>query len=287
MSRLVFGFMWLLRLLPMGAIAATGNAVGAVLFWLIPERRKVTRINLEKCFPQMPKPERERLARASFRAFARSLLEHGILWWSRPGRLRRLVRVEGLEHLEAHAGRPVILLAPHFVGLDAGGLRLAMDRTMASMSSRQKDPVFDRLLFRGRTRFGGELMTRQDSMRKTVRAIRSGTPFYYLPDMDLGRARAVFVPFFGVPAATVTGLSDLARLTGAAIVPCVTRMLPGGAGYVVRLWPAWRDFPGADAAADARRMLAFIEARVLETPEQYFWLHKRFKTRPEGEARFY
>ena len=287
MSRLVFGFMWLLRLLPMGAIAATGNAVGAMLFWLIPERRKVTRINLQKCFPRMPEPERERLARASFRAFARSFLEHGILWWSRPDRLRRLVRVEGLEHLEAHAGRPVILLAPHFVGLDAGGLRLAMDRTMASMSSRQKDPVFDRLLYRGRTRFGGELMTRQDSMRKTVRAIRSGAPFYYLPDMDLGRSRAVFVPFFGVPAATVTGLSDLARLTGAAIVPCVTRMLPGGEGYVARLYPAWRDFPGGDPAADARRMLAFIEERVLEMPEQYFWLHKRFKTRPEGEARFY
>lgn len=286
MSRLVFAFMWLVRLLPKGAIALTGNVVGAMLFWLIPERRRVARINLEKCFPQLPRKERERLARAHFRAFCRSFIEHGILWWSRPSRLRRLVKVEGLEHLEAQAGRPVILLAPHFVGLDAGGLRLAMDRTMASMSSRQKDPVFDRLLYRGRTRFGGELMSRQDSMRKTVRAIRSGVPFYYLPDMDLGRSRAVFVPFFGVPASTVTGLSDLARLTGAAVVPCVTRMLRGG-GYVVRLWPAWRDFPGADAAADARRMLAFIEERVLEMPEQYLWLHKRFKTRPEGEARFY
>jgi KDO2-lipid IV(A) lauroyltransferase len=181
----------------------------------------------------------------------------------------------------------VIILAPHFVGLDAGGIRLAMDRAMASMYSRQKDPVFDRLLYEKRLRFGGHLFARRDELRQAVRAIRAGTPFYYLPDMDLGRSSAVFVPFFGVPAATVTGLSDLARLAGAAVVPCVTRMLPGGGGYVARLYPPWPDFPSGNAAADARRMLAFIEERVLEMPEQYFWLHKRFKTRPEGEARFY
>ncbi len=287
MTRVVFALMWLVRLLPMRAIAAIGNALGWALFWLIPERRKVTRINLEKCFPQMPAEERERLARASFRAFCRSFVERSLLWWSSKERLRRLVRVEGAEHLDSLAGKPVIILAPHFVGLDHGGIRLAMDRNLASMYSHQKDPVFDRLLYEKRLRFGGKLFSRQDGLRKTVRAIRSGVPYYYLPDMDLGRSSAVFVPFFGVPAATVTGLSDLARLAGAAVVPCVTRMLPGGNGYVARLYPPWRDFPSGDAAADARRMLAFIEERVLEMPEQYFWLHKRFKTRPEGEARFY
>lgn len=287
MTRVVFALMWLVRLLPMRAIAAVGNALGTVLFWLIPERRAVTRINLEKCFPQMPAPERERLARASFRAFCRSFVERGLLWWSSEARLRRLIRVEGAEHLEAHAGHPVIILAPHFVGLDAGGIRLAMDRKLASMYARQKDPVFDRLLYEKRLRFGGQLFARRDELRKAVRAIRSGVPFYYLPDMDLGRSGSVFVPFFGVAASTVTALSDLARLAHAAVVPCVTRMLPGGRGYVARLYPAWPDFPSGDAAADARRMLAFIEERVLEMPEQYFWLHKRFKTRPAGEARFY
>jgi KDO2-lipid IV(A) lauroyltransferase len=286
-TRVLFALMWLVRLLPMRAIAAVGNALGTVLFWLIPERRAVTRINLEKCFPQMPAPERERLARASFRAFCRSFVERGLLWWSSEARLRRLIRVEGAEHLEAHAGRPVIILAPHFVGLDAGGIRLAMDRKLASMYARQKDPVFDRLLYEKRLRFGGQLFARRDELRKAVRAIRSGVPFYYLPDMDLGRSGSVFVPFFGVAASTVTALSELARLARAAVVPCVTRMLPGGGGYVARLYPAWPDFPSGDAAADARRMLAFIEERVLEMPEQYFWLHKRFKTRPAGEARFY
>jgi Kdo2-lipid IVA lauroyltransferase/acyltransferase len=286
-TRVVFALMWLARLLPLAAMAALGNAVGAALFWLIPERRRVTRINLEKCFPGMAPAARERLARASFRAFCRSFVERALLWWSSEARLRRLIRVEGEEHLAALAGRPVIVLAPHFAAVEHGGTRLALDRTMASMYAHQKDPVFDRLLFEKRRRFGGELFARQDSLRKVVRAVRTGAPFYYLPDMDLGRSSAVFVPFFGVPAATVTGLSDLARLAGAAVVPCVTRMLPGGGGYVARLYPAWQDFPSGDDAADARRMLAFIEERVREMPEQYLWMHKRFKTRPEGEPRFY
>jgi KDO2-lipid IV(A) lauroyltransferase len=129
-------------------------------------------------------------------------------------------------------------------------------------------------------------VSRQQGLRKVLRWIQSGIPFYYLPDLDFGRKGTIFVPFFGVPAATATGLAAIARSTGAAVVPCVTRMLPGG-GYVAQFYPAWRDYPTGDQAADARRMMAFIEERVLEMPEQYHWLHKRFKTRPEGEARFY
>ncbi|HYT47173.1 MAG TPA: lysophospholipid acyltransferase family protein, partial [Burkholderiales bacterium] len=145
----------------------------------------------------------------------------------------------------------------------------------------------DAVIYRGRTRFGGNVFPRQAGLRPALRAIKSGAIYYYLPDMDLRPKRQLFVPFFGVPAATVTGLSYIARLTGAAIVPCVTRMLPGGRGYVVRLYPAWNDFPSGDDAADARRMVAFIEERVREMPEQYLWMHKRFKSRPQGEAEFY
>ncbi|HXM82892.1 MAG TPA: lipid A biosynthesis acyltransferase [Burkholderiales bacterium] len=287
MSRLVFAFMWLVHFLPLRITAAIGNALGAILYWLIPERRRVTRINLEKCFPQMPPRSRERLARAHIRVFCRSFIERGILWWAPRERIKRMVRIDGLEHLHAVAGRPVILLTPHFVGLEAPLFRISMDYPVASMYSRQKDPLFDRLMYTGRTRFGARLFSRQASVRESLRAIDAGLLYYYLPDLDFGRTRAVFVPFFGVPAATVTGLSYIARWTGASVVPCVTRMLPGGEGYVARLYPAWSDFPSGDEAADARRLMAFIEERVLEMPEQYFWLHKRFKTRPEGEARFY
>jgi KDO2-lipid IV(A) lauroyltransferase len=278
--------MWLLHFLPLRALAAVGNGIGAALFWLIPERRKVVRVNLALCFPQRSAEERERLARAHFRAFGRSFIEHALLWWLPPERLRELVRVEGIENLEAPGSRPVILLAPHFVGLDAGGLRLSMDRLVGSMYSRQKDAVFDALLYEGRSRFGAKLFSRQDGFRKTLRAIQSGMPFYYLPDLDFGQRSSVFVPFFGVPAATVTGLAFIARVAGAAVVPCVTRMLPDG-GYVARLYPAWTDYPSGDDAADARRMLAFVEERVLEMPEQYYWVHKRFKSRPAGAPQVY
>jgi KDO2-lipid IV(A) lauroyltransferase len=287
MTRIILGFMWLVHFLPLGVVAAIGNGVGSVFYWLIPERRRVTRINLAKCFPDMPAGEREQLARAHFRAFCRTFIERGILWWSPPERIKAMVRLEGEEHLKALDGRPVIIFCPHFVGLDAAISRLSMAHPLTGMYSKQKHPLFNRLMYQGRARFGATLSSRQEGIRKSLRDMKSGARYFYLPDLDYGRKGAVFVPFFGVPAATVPGLSYIARWTGAAVVPCITRMLPGGGGYVARLHPAWTDFPSGDDAADARRMLAFIEQQVPEMPEQYFWLHKRFKTRPEGEARFY
>jgi KDO2-lipid IV(A) lauroyltransferase len=232
--------------------------------------------------------ERVRLAKRHFRAFGRSVLERSILWWAPRGRVMRLVQVAGMENLLAAKDGPLILLAPHFVALDAGWSRLTCELDMAGIYANQKDPVFNAVLLAGRTRFGRQrALSRQDGVRAGLAALKENLPFYYLPDMDYGARDSVFVPFFGVPAATVTGLSRLARLAGARIVPCVTRMLPGGAGYEVRCYPAWADFPGDDPIADTRRMNAFIEERVRQMPEQYFWTHKRFKTRPPGEAKWY
>jgi Kdo2-lipid IVA lauroyltransferase/acyltransferase len=284
MTRIAFGLMWLVHFLPLKLQAAIGAAVGTVLFWLIPERRKVTRINLEKCFPQKAPAERERLARAHFRAFCRAFVEQGMLWWSPRERIAQLVQVDGLEHLKGRS--KAIVFAPHFVGFEATLLRLTLEFPVAMMYSRQKDPRFEARLVAGRTRFGGVMYPRQGGIKRGIELINAGTFFYYLPDLDFGPNRSVFVPFFGVRAAAVTGLAYIARETGAAVVPCVTRMLPGG-GYAARLYPAWTDFPSGDDHADARRMMAFVEERVLEMPEQWFWLHKRFKTRPAGEARFY
>ena len=266
-------------------MAAVGSTVGRALFWLIPERRKVTRINLAKCFPQKSAGEREELARAHFRAFTRAFIEQGILWWSSRERIEDLVALEGIENLKGHA--KTIVFAPHFVGFEATLARLGLEFPVSMMYSRQKDPLFEARLYQGRTRFGSVMLPRQAGIKKGIEIIDAGTLYYYLPDLDFGPKRSVFVPFFGVPAATVTGLAYIARTTGAAVVPCVTRMLPGGGGYRARLYPPWTDFPSGDDHADARRMMAFIEERVLEMPEQYFWLHKRFKTRPPGEARFY
>ena len=185
-------------------------------------------------------------------------------------------------------GKPVILFAPHFLALDAGFTRLSGEFDMAAIYSNQKNSLMNALLLKGRTRFGHQQMfSRQQGVRAALGALRKGVPLYYLPDQDYGPRDAIFVPFFGVPAATITGMARLARIAGAQVVPCVSRMLPGGQGYELRCYPAWEGFPSGDDATDARRMNAFIEDRVREMPEQYNWAHKRFKTRPPGEPRFY
>ena len=279
---------WLLHFLPLPLLAWVGQGLGMLLYGFGRERRRVARINLRLCFPQMSERVREQLLRRHFRAFARSLLERGIVWWSSAARIQKVVRIEGIEHWNAVRDKPVIWLAPHFVGLDMGGVRLTTEFPLVSMYSRQKNPVFNALLLHSRSRFGmSHLVSRQDGIKPVIKTIKSGVPFYYLPDNDFGARDAVFVPFFKVPAATITGLSRLSKLTGAAVVPCVTRQLPGAGGYVLKFYPAWRDFPSNDVEADTQRMNAFIEERVLEMPEQYIWLHKRFKTRPPGEPHFY
>ena len=288
MARAGLALVWLLHFLPLGALAKLGEWVGMLLFVLGHERREVARTNLRLCFPQWSEDKRETVLRSHFRAFGRNLLEHGILWWSSRERIEKLVRIEGLENWQAVRNQPVIWLAPHFVGLDMGGVRITSEFPLVSMYSQQKNSLVNGLLLHGRTRFGTSiLVSRQEGVRPIINALREGVPFYYLPDMDFGPRDSLFVPFFGVLAATIPGLSRLARMTGAKVVPCVTRQLPGAAGYVLRFYPAWEDFPGDSVEADTRRMNAFIEERVLEIPEQYFWLHKRFKTRPPGEPKPY
>ena len=288
LTRLGLVLIWLARFLPLALLVPVGRGLGFLLYILGRERREVALTNLRLCFPQWSETERRCLARRHFQAFGRSLFEHGILWWSSRERVQRLVRIEGIEHWQAVAGRPVIFLAPHFIGLDMGGIRLGSEYRVVSVYSHQKDPAFDEILYHGRTRFVmPELFSRQQGIRPVVRAMRQGLPFYYLPDMDFGERDSIFVTFFGVAAATITGLSRIASIADAVVVPAVTRQLPGADGYVLTFYPAWRDFPGEDVERDTRRMNAFIEARVLEMPEQYFWLHKRFKTRPAGEASFY
>ena len=273
--------LWLVHFLPMRGVGAMGAALGSLLYRF--GRGRVTDINLALCFPQMPEPERRALGQRHFRLLGRNALELSKLVWGSDEEVRAMVRVVGLEHLQVHKGHPVIVLAPHVIGLNIGGIGIAGEWPgSASVYSRQKNPVVDRIFWRARMRFGSPvLVSRQEGLRAIVRAIRKGSAFYFLPDMDFGARDSIFVPFFGVPAATITALPRLVQLTGAAVVPAVT--LQVGDGYEVRFYPAWQDFPTGNVEADVRRMNAFIEERVLEAPEQYFWAHKRFKTRPPGE----
>lgn len=273
--------LWLVHFLPMRWIGALGAGLGSLLYLF--GRGRVTRINLALCFPDMPERERNAIARRHFRMLGRNALELSLMVWGSEKHLLSLIDVEGIEHLRAEAGKPVIVFAPHFIGLNMGGIRVAYEIPhSASIYSRQKNPVLDRIFYKARTRFGNPvLVSRQEGLRAAIRVIRSGKAFYFLPDMDFGIKDAIFSPFFGVPTATITALPRLAKLTGAAVVPIVTRQV--GRGYVARFYPPWENYPTGDVEADVRRMNAFIEERVREMPDQYFWAHKRFKTRPPGE----
>ena len=282
--------LWLLHFLPLSLIAAFGRALGLLLYYVGARRRRIVQVNLALCFPELNEAQRRQLAKDHFKALARSFLERAIFWWASAERLERLIHVEGDEKIRAlrAAGRPVILLAPHFVGLDAGGVAIAMRFDVVSIYAAQASELFNRLLLKGRLRFGNQLLlTRRDGARATVKAMKAGRPLYYLPDLNHHRRDSIFVPFFGIQTATISGLSRLAKAAGAAVVPCVTRTLPGGRGYRIENGDAWTDFTTADVEADTARMNAWIEAAVRTMPEQYYWVHRRFRTRPEGEAPIY
>jgi len=258
------------------------------LIWFVAwPRRHVTLMNLRACFPQMSEAERKRLGRRTFRSLARAALDHSVLWHADRETIERYIRVEGERNLVDSANRPLVIIAPHFVGLDAGGVRSNTLVRGASIYSRQKNPVWDEWLLRARQRFSDPvLIPRQGiDMRSVVRIVREGYPLYYLPDMDLGPTNSIFVPFFGVQTATIPMVSRIARMTGAKVVMAVTEMTDEG--YVLHVEPPWQDFPGPSVEEDTARMNRELERWVLRMPAQYFWTHKRFKTRPEGEPSLY
>jgi KDO2-lipid IV(A) lauroyltransferase len=288
MSRLGIFTLWLLHFLPLALLAPVGRAIGMGAYVLIAKRRRIARTNLRLCFPDLSSEAREQLLRRHFQCFGRALVESSIAWWGSAERLRRVVRIEGREHVESLKGERFIGFVPHFVGIELEGLRMTADYRGVAVYVRQKDKYVDAFLKRKRERFAGtRMIARQEGVKAILRALEGGQALQLSPDMDLGPKDSVFVPFFGVQAATVTALSRMARLMKLRIIPLVVRQLPGGQGYVARFHPPWEDYPGASVEEDTRRMNAFLEERIREMPEQYLWTHRRFKTRPPGEPKVY
>lgn len=288
LARIGVFILWLLHFLPFRILVGIGNGFGLLLYLLGSRRRRIAMINLRLCFPDMDETQRKRLVRDHFLMFGRGIIERTILWWSSAERIRSLIRVEGIEHFEAIKDKPAILLTPHFVGMDVGGQWIAQNTDTVCMYANQSSRYLTDLLKNKRARFRNQrLYARQEGLRPIIKGMRAGMPFIYPPDQDQGIKDGAFIPFFGVPAATMASVPRIAKMTGAKVVPSITRVLPGAGGYVLTFYPAWENYPSGDDIADARRMNEFIEQRVLEMPEQYFWLHKRFKTRPEGEKSFY
>lgn len=266
------------------------------LGWLAPrlmrKRARIVRTNLELAFPDTPAEIRERWLRSHFQLLAQSLVDRGVCWFGSPQAVLDIVAIEGLEHLDAllESGQRIILLAPHLVGLDASATRLTLFlKESATMYTRQSDPDVDQLVREGRGRFNTvHLISRHDGVRGLIRQLRRGVPIYYLPDMDWGMEGAAFIPFFNVPAATLLTTAQIARNFDAAVVPVVSRLDLETGRYHVKVMPPLEDFPGDDTLeAATARINQLIEDWVRPDPAQYYWVHRRYKTRPIGEDRFY
>jgi Kdo2-lipid IVA lauroyltransferase/acyltransferase len=281
-----------LSFLPARLNRAMSVGVGWLGWHLAKSRRRVALVNLRLCFPEKTEAEREAIVHEHLRAYAQAALEHGFLWNASAEAIRNYVVLHDEHHWkrfrEGDEKRAVIWLCPHFLGLDAAAIRISVDTAGCSMYSTQSNPDLDQLMYEGRTRFNAsKIFSRTEGIKPVIRAMREGYPFYYLPDMDFGARESVFVPFFGVQAATLTAVSRLAKLTNAAVVPVIATQRNDGSGYDVRFHPALENFPSGDDVADAKRINELVESYVLENIPQYLWTHKRFKTRPEGEKSFY
>ncbi|MBK1644412.1 lipid A biosynthesis acyltransferase [Thiocapsa imhoffii] len=283
------GFVYALGRLPFPVIWALGSALGRLAYWLAGSRRVVARRNLALCLPQSDERARERLLRAHFGWLGVAALAQGIGWGATRARLSRLVVIRNRERIDTliAQGRPVIVMVPHFVGLELGGAAFtALVHSGVYMYQRIRNPVVDQQVRRARQQFGSLSFERQDDLRSLVREIKQGTPFFYLPDQDAGR-RGIFVPFCGLAASTVPMLGRFAAMTGATVIPTFARFLPHGRGLELIFDPPLSDFPSGDREVDTARMNAVIEARIASMPDQYFWVHRRFKTRPPGAEPVY
>lgn len=287
--KLAFAFLWLVRLLPIPAIHLLAFIIGRVAYYIVVPRRKVGLINMQLCFPEWSKARHKQIIKDCFVNMARLILEYGICWYSSAARIRRLMPIKNLHYLTdlRNAGEDVVMFYPHFTAFEMGAFSINQHIPLVSIYSHQKNTTLDRQIYQGRMRFNNaQIISRQESLRSIIKAMKvQHRPLMYLPDQDFGSRDSIFVKFFATDAATIPGLSRIARLAKAKVVPVIARRV--GFHFELECYPPWENFPTDDLYADTRRMNAFLEERILECPEQYYWLHKRFKTRPEGEARFY
>lgn len=287
-ARLGIGFMRALAHLPLPVVRGLGAALGPVLHALAKPRRHVVDVNLALCFPEKTPEERRRIARQTFVYVAQAWFDRAWLWHAPAEVIRQRVTLKGaLDEIDV-GEQPTILFAPHFYGLDAAATRLTMHTPKQSTTiyTTQRDPVMDEWTRLGRTRFGNvTVLHRMDGVKQIVANLRRGGLLYLLPDMDFGPAHTEFVPFFHTLAATTPSLSRFSRLARAKVVPVLSRLTKDG--YEIEVLPSWQDFPTHDAIADTARMNAQLAEWIRTMPAQYYWVHRRFKTRPPGEPSVY
>ena len=289
LSWIGLSIVWCVGKLPFTAQRVLGRAFGVLTARLPGERRRVAERNIQLCFPDLDATHRAQLLHASLRDLGMLLVEFALAWF---GSARALARVpcaiSGLEHLERcrAQGRGVLLVGAHFSHLELCARLVSQRIRIAGMYRVMDDPVFERAVLQARLRYAQAMFAKED-LRRIVKYMKSGGTVWYAPDQDMRGKDSVFVPFFGVPAATITATHHLARLSGAAVIPFFHRRNADGRGYTIRLEAPLESFPSADVAVDTARVNAIVERMVREAPAQYLWIHKRFKTRPEGAAPLY
>lgn len=279
---LALGTMRLLAFFPYRIQLAAGRLLGRLAGFILGKRRRIATVNLALCFPQLDSAERDALLDQHFESLGMTLIEHGLGWWASAATVEKLVEVRGAEHLRQAMtdGRGVVLVAGHFASLEITGRAFgALFPTVGALYRSSRNPFIDEILKRLRHKSVPLLIPKQN-MRGMVRALRQGRPIWYAPDQSYRRTMSALLPFCGEPAMTNTALSEIVRLGNAAVVPLVPRRLPDGGGYVLEIFPALDNFPGESPEADALRVNALIEAQIREIPEQYYWIHRRFKDRP-------
>jgi KDO2-lipid IV(A) lauroyltransferase len=288
LSWLGLGLVWLIGQLPYRALFALGRALGTLTVHLPGERRHVAQRNLELCLPHLSPAERSDLLRAALRDLGMMFVEFALAWFGSERAIAAVpCEIEGLEHLEAcrKSGRGALLVGGHFSHLELCARLVSQRIRIAGMYREMDDAVFERAVLRARLRYAQTMFLKED-LRRTVKYMRAGGTVWYAPDQDMRGKDSVFVPFFGVSAATITATHHLARLSGAAVIPFFHQRKPDG-GYVLRLEAPLADFPGDDVTIDTARVNACVERMVRDAPAQYLWIHKRFKTRPVGETPVY
>ena len=288
-SWLALGLIWLIARLPYRALLALGRLLGTMTARLPGERRHVAQRNLELCFPELAPAARAQLLRATLADLGIMLVEFALAWMASDRGIARVAySIDGLEHLEhcRKQGRGVLLVGAHFSHLELCGRLLSRRVGIAGMYRVMDNRAFEWSVLRARLRYADAMFTKDD-LRGTVKYLKRGGTVWYAPDQDMRGKDAVFVPFFGVSAATITATHHLARLSGAAVIPFFHRRRDDGGGYAIRLQAPLENFPGADVVVDTARVNAAIEVMVREAPTQYLWVHKRFKSRPPGEAPLY
>lgn len=282
--------LWLLVQLPYPLLLLMGRGLGRLMYWVAGSRRHIVRRNLELCMPQLSPAERDALLKKNFESTGIAFFEMAMSWWWPKSRLRKLADIEGLEHLQQAqaAGQGVILMAAHFTTLEIGATLLGQVHTIDGMYREHANRLFDFIQRSGRERHNLDATAiERDDVRGMLKALRAGRAIWYAPDQDYGRKQSIFVPLFGVTAATVTATTKFARLGKARVVPFTQQRLADGSGYRLVIHPPLQDFPGESEELDCLRINQWVESVVSANPEQYLWAHRRFKTRPDGEAKLY